>query len=73
MNNEDKLNLKIQAIEEVHYERLKELDNQVANLRVALTEVSQTLQATEQEFETYKQMHPEETDVPQAPEDDTQN
>ena len=73
MNNENKLELKIVALQEVHYKRLQTLDDEIANLRVALTEQNQTLQEVQREFEEYKIAHPEETDVPQAPEDDTQN
>lgn len=63
MNNEDKLELKIVAIRQAFVKRVEALDDEVANLRVALTEVNQNLQQTQQEFEIYKQRHPEEPDV----------
>ena len=63
MDELTKLNLKIQALRETYVNRVNELDDLVANYRVQITELSQTLQTTKQEFETYKQQHPEESDV----------
>jgi len=73
MDIEEKLTLKIQALKERFYKREEELDDEIANLRVGLTALDKELQAVRADFEAYKSRHPEETDVPQGPEDDTQN
>jgi predicted HicB family RNase H-like nuclease len=63
MNNEEKLNLKIVAVRQAFVKRVEALDEEVANLRVAITEQSQTLQELRQEYEDYKSRNPEEADV----------
>lgn len=73
MNNEEKLELKILALKEAFGKRVDTLDEEVANLRVALTEMNQTLQATQQEYSDYRIRHPEEPDVPEEASDDTEN
>ena len=63
MDNEEKLELKIVALRETYVKRVAELDDEVANLRIALTEHSRALQSLQQEFEDYKGRNPEGTDV----------
>lgn len=69
MEEVEKKNLKLVALLETSNKRLEESDDRVADLRVALTELNQTLQSLQQEFEDYKIRYPEEPDVPQEPED----
>lgn len=44
MNDVEKLQLKIQALKETYTRRISDLDDEVANLRVALTEINGNLE-----------------------------